>query len=154
MVASMVVLPPAPPVTRLPWVTRRSPMRPVIGALSSVNSRSSAAWRTIASLAATAAWALRNAWARCSKICSLMVRSRNSCCPRARSDWVKTTFDLAVAEVDLIEVARYARAYLDDVHGDEAADIFVLVHDGALRGLGDRHLRWRQRRLLLAFAAA
>src|SRR5262249_28491441 len=62
--------------------------------------------------------------------------------------------DLAVAEVDLIEVARYARAHLDDVHQDEAADIFVLIHDGALRGLGHRHLRWRRRRLLLAFAAA
>ena len=53
MVASSVVLPPVPPVTRLPGVTRRSPMRPVIGALSSVNVRSSSAWRTSASFAAT-----------------------------------------------------------------------------------------------------
>src|SRR6516225_6908467 len=67
---------------------------------------------------------------------------------------VTLVHDLAVGEVDLVEVARYARAHLDDVHGDEAADIFVLVHDGALRGPSDRHLRWRQRRLLLAFAAA
>jgi hypothetical protein len=61
MVASKLVLPPAPPVTKLPCVTRRSPMRPVIGALSSVYSRSSSAWRTIASFAATEALALRNA---------------------------------------------------------------------------------------------
>ena len=55
MVASSVVLPPVPPVTRLPGETRRSPMRPVTGARSSVNSRSSSAWRTAASLAATEA---------------------------------------------------------------------------------------------------
>ncbi len=35
MVASSVVLPPAPPVTRLPTATRRSPMRPSIGERSS-----------------------------------------------------------------------------------------------------------------------
>ena len=41
MVASNVVVPVVPPVTRLPGDTRRSPMRPETGARSSVNSRSS-----------------------------------------------------------------------------------------------------------------
>ena len=41
MVASIVVLPLVPPATRLPADTRRSPIRPETGALSSVNSRSS-----------------------------------------------------------------------------------------------------------------
>ena len=49
MVASKVVLPLVPPVTRLPGATRRSPMRPLIGARNSVNSRSSSAWRSSAS---------------------------------------------------------------------------------------------------------
>ena len=40
MVASSVVVPVVPPVTRLPGDTRRSPMRPDTGARSSVNSRS------------------------------------------------------------------------------------------------------------------
>ena len=43
MVASNVVVPVVPPVTRLPGATRRSPMRPDTGARSSVNSRSSVA---------------------------------------------------------------------------------------------------------------
>ena len=59
MVASNVVLPPVPPVTRLPGDTRRSPMRPSIGARNSVNSRSSSACRTAASVSVTAACALR-----------------------------------------------------------------------------------------------
>src|SRR6185369_8811599 len=64
MVASIVVVPPEPPVTRLPRETRRSPIRPVMGARNSVNSRSSSAWRTAASLAATEAVAARKAWVR------------------------------------------------------------------------------------------
>ena len=46
MVASSVVLPPVPPVTRFPIETRRSPIRPATGALNSVNCRSSSACRT------------------------------------------------------------------------------------------------------------
>ena len=55
MVASRVVVPVVPPVTRLPGETRRSPMRPDTGARSSVNSRSSSACRTAASCAVTLA---------------------------------------------------------------------------------------------------
>ncbi len=55
MVASRVVVPVVPPVTRLPGETRRSPMRPDTGARSSVNSRSSSACRTAASCAETLA---------------------------------------------------------------------------------------------------
>src|ERR1039457_7197661 len=54
MVASSVVLPAVPPVTRLPGETRRSPMRPLTGARNSVNWMSSSAWRTAASLLLTA----------------------------------------------------------------------------------------------------
>ncbi len=61
--------------------------------------------------------------------------------------------DLAVGEVDLVEIARYARAHLDHVDRDEAADIFVLIDDGALDRLGDRHLGRRRCCLLLALAA-
>ena len=64
MVASSVVVPVVPPVTRLPTDTRRSPMRPETGARSSVNSRSSVAWRTAASCAATDASATRLACVR------------------------------------------------------------------------------------------
>src|SRR5262249_26508268 len=60
----------------------------------------------------------------------------------------------AGGSVVFIEGPRCAPAHLGDVHRDEASDIFVLVHDGALRGLGHRPLRRRRRRLLLAFAAA
>ena len=77
MVASSVVVPAVPPVTRLPGVTRRSPMRPATGARSSVNSRSSSACRTAASFAGTDASALRLACARCSNTCSVMVLSRS-----------------------------------------------------------------------------
>ena len=58
---------------------------------------------------------------------------------------------LAVREMDLVEIAGDAGAHLDRVDRDEAADIFVLVDDGALDRLGDRHGRRRRRgRLLLA----
>jgi hypothetical protein len=55
----------------------------------------------------------------------------------------------------VVEVARDARTHLHHVDCNEAADIFVLVDDGALRRLGHRHLRRRRRGLLpRAFAAA
>ena len=46
---------------------------------------------------------------------------------------------LAVLEMHLVEIAGHARAYLDRIDRDEAADIFVLVDDGARNRLGDRH---------------
>ena len=64
MVASSVVLPVAPPDTRLPIDTRRSPMRPEIGAFSSVKLRSSSACFTAASCAVTEAAATREACRR------------------------------------------------------------------------------------------
>ena len=76
MVASRVVVPVVPPVTRLPGDTRRSPMRPDTGARNSVNSRSSMAWRTAASWAATVASATRSACVRWSKVCCVMVLPR------------------------------------------------------------------------------
>ena len=60
MVASSVVLPLVPPVTRLPGDTRRSPIGPSTGARKSVNSRSSSACRTAASFAVTDALAMRS----------------------------------------------------------------------------------------------
>ena len=48
---------------------------------------------------------------------------------------------LAVAEMHLVEIAGDARANLDRVHRDEAADIFVLIDDAALDRLRDRHRR-------------
>ena len=162
-------------------------MRPATGARSSVNSRSSSAWRTAASLAATEACAARNAWVRWSKVCSVMVRSRTSCLARSRSASVKARLalacasvplrlrngvlerplvdgeqeialldHLAVAEMDLVEIARDAGAHLDRIHRDEAADIFVLIGDAALDRLGHRHGRRRRRAAArrLALAAA
>ena len=62
---------------------------------------------------------------------------------------------LAVGEMDGREIARHPRAHLDRVDGHEAADILVLIDDGALHRLGDRHGRRRRRgRLLLAALAA
>src|SRR5258706_91464 len=69
IVASRLVFPDVPPVTRLPMDTRRSPIRPATGARSSVNSRSSAAWRSAACWAATDASAVRLACVRWSKVC-------------------------------------------------------------------------------------
>ena len=62
--------------------------------------------------------------------------------------------DLAVLEMHLVEVAGDARAHLDRIDRDEAPDILVLVDDGALDGLGDRHLRRWRRGLFLGLAAA
>ena len=62
--------------------------------------------------------------------------------------------DLAVLEMHLVEVAGHARAHLDRIDRDEPADIFVLVDDGALDGLGDRHRRRWRRGLFLGLAAA
>ena len=133
------------------------------GAFSSVNCRSSSAWRTAASCAATEASATRLACVRCSKVCSVMVRSRTSCEARARSLSVKARLAracasvaracasdvsngrrsmvnsrspcltiCAVLEMDLVEIAGDARADLDRVDRDEAADILVVVGHGLL----------------------
>ena len=61
---------------------------------------------------------------------------------------------LAVAEMDLVEIARDAGADLDRIHRDEAADIFVLVGDAALDRLGHRHGRRRRRSTALRLALA
>ena len=185
MVASSVVLPPVPPVTRLPGETRRSPMRPVTGALQlgELEIELGLAHRRL--LRCDRGLGVRAACVRCSKVCSLMVRSRSSCWPRARSASAKARLDLrlgqvrarlverglerplidgeqevallddlAVLEMHLVEVARHARAHLDRIDRDEAADIFVLVDDRALGRLGHRHRRrWRRRRLLRLAAA-
>jgi hypothetical protein len=62
--------------------------------------------------------------------------------------------DLAVLELHLVEVARHARTHLDRIDRDEPPDIFVLVDDGALDGLGDRYRRRWRGGLFLGFAAA
>src|SRR5207245_5647105 len=63
--------------------------------------------------------------------------------------------DLAVLEMHLFEMARDTRAHLDRVDRNEAADIFVVIEDRALDGIGDRHRRRRGRTLcrLLALSA-
>ncbi len=62
--------------------------------------------------------------------------------------------DLAVLEMDLVEVAGHARADFDRLHRDEAPDILVLIDDGALDGLRHRDGRRRRRGLLLWGLAA
>ena len=51
---------------------------------------------------------------------------------------------LPVGEMDLGQVSGHARAHLDRVDGDEAADIFVLIDDRALHRLRHRHRRRRR----------
>ncbi len=60
--------------------------------------------------------------------------------------------DLAVLEMHLVEIAGDARAHFDRIDRDEAADIFVLVDDGALDRLGDGDRRRRRRAALLLAA--
>ena len=63
--------------------------------------------------------------------------------------------ELPVLEMQLVEIARYARAHLHRIDGGEAPDIFVVVEDGALDRLRDGHGRWRRRTtLLLPLSAA
>ena len=63
--------------------------------------------------------------------------------------------DLAVLEMQLVEIAGHARAHLDRIDRDEAADIFVLIDDGALDRLRYGHRRrWRRTTLLLPLSAA
>ena len=176
MVASIVVVPPAPPVTRLPGETRRSPIRPATGARNSVNSRSSSAWRTAASLAATEA--ARRAEGLGALVEGLLgqgavahellgaieigfgegeiglglrqraLRLGDGVLERPLVDGeqqIALLDHLAVAEMDLIEIARDAGAHLDRIHRDEAADIFVLLGDAALDRLRHRHRRRRRR---------
>ena len=63
--------------------------------------------------------------------------------------------DLAVGEMHAVEIAGDPSAHFDRVDGDEAADIVVVIHDGALGRLRDRHggRGWRLRRLLLPLPA-
>ena len=61
---------------------------------------------------------------------------------------------LAIGEMDFRQVSGHARAHLDRIDGDEAADIFVPVDDRALHRIRHRY-GWRRRRraLLLALTA-
>ena len=54
--------------------------------------------------------------------------------------------DLAVGEMDAVEIAGHARAHLDRVDGDEAADILVIVDDVAFDRRRDRDGRRRRGR--------
>ena len=147
-------------------------MRPATGARNSVNSRSSSACRTAASLAATEA--VRRAEGLGALVESLLgdravahellgaieiglgegeiglgLRQRSSGLrdgvlerPLVDGEQQIALLDhLAVAEMDLVEIARDAGANLDRIHRDEAADIFVLIGDAALDRLGHRHGR-------------
>ena len=69
---------------------------------------------------------------------------------------VALVHQLAVLEMHAVEIAGDARAHLHGVHGDEAADIFVIVGDRLLHRLGHGHGRRRRRGglLLLLLLAA
>ena len=186
MVASSVVMPVVPPVTRLPGETRRSPIRPVIGARSSVNCRSSSACLTAASCAVDLR--LRGA-VRLGALIEQLLGDGALAHQRLRAlqvglgegeiglrlrqigahliervlerpavdgeQQIALLDDLAVLEMDLVEIAGHARADLDRVHRDEAPDILVLIDDGALDRLRHRHGGRRRRGLLLwGFAAS
>jgi len=60
---------------------------------------------------------------------------------------------LPVLEVDLVEIAGDTRAHFHRIHGGEAADIFVVVGNGAFRRLCHGHGRRRRRGGLLLRAA-
>ena len=172
MVASSVVVPVVPPVTRLPGDTRRSPIRPETGARSSVNSRSRLAWRTAASCAATDGLGhplglralveglLRDGAAAHQALpalqigfgvseigaglCEVRLRLRQRGLERPAVDGeeqVALLHQLPVLEVDRVEVAGYARAHLDGIDRNEAADVLVAIGNQPLDRLGDRHLR-------------
>jgi len=99
MVASKLVFPDVPPVTRLPTDTRRSPMRPDTGARSPVNSRSSVAWRSAACCAATEASAMRLACVRWSKVCWVITVPMARPWARARSLSANASVALACARL-------------------------------------------------------
>ncbi len=57
--------------------------------------------------------------------------------------------ELPVLEMQLVEIARDARAHLDGIDGGETPDIFVIVEDRALDRLRYDHRRWWWRTTLL-----
>ena len=160
--------------------TRRSPMRPVTGALSSVKLQ--VELRPDARpLPGRSPLPRRRAWpARAGRgSAAVMVVPRTRLRPRARSPSAKARLALAcsqcrlrllerglerpavdgeqrvagldhlsVAEVDGVQVAGDARAHLDRVDRDEAADVFLLVRHHLLHRMGDGDLRRRRRRSL------
>ncbi len=60
--------------------------------------------------------------------------------------------DLAVLEVDLIEISGHARPHLHRFHCDEAANILVMIRNHLRDRLGHRDLRRRRRVLWLRLA--
>src|SRR6185503_5588651 len=84
------------------------------------------------------------------------------CClewPRIDGEETVALFhDLAVGEVDRLQVTRYSGPNLYVIDGNKPPDIFVVVRDKPLRRLRDRNLRrrWRRSRGLagLLFPAA
>jgi hypothetical protein len=67
--------------------------------------------------------------------------------PVDRQQRIARLDELTVLEVYLFKVARDAAAHLDEVDGDEPADVFVGFSDAFDGRLGDRHLRrgWSRR---------
>ena len=62
---------------------------------------------------------------------------------------------LPVFEMQLVEVARNARTYLDRIYGGETTDIFVVIDDRTLDRLGNGNCRrGRTTTLLLPLATA
>ena len=60
---------------------------------------------------------------------------------------------LAVLEMDFLQITRDPRPHLDRIDGDKAADIFVLIDNGLLHRPRHRHRGRRRRRFGLGFAA-
>ncbi len=53
-------------------------------------------------------------------------------------------YELAVFELDLVQIAGDAGSNLDEIEGHEATNIFVIVTDQLFNRLGDGHLRRRR----------
>ena len=93
-------------------------------------------------------------WPRCSRL-SAKARLARACarlaCACAEGGLERPAVDgeqqvalldhLPVLEMDRVEIAGDARAHLDGIDRDEAADVLVVIGDQPLHRLGDRHLR-------------
>ncbi len=125
------------------WASRRSDMRSS-KVLSEMILRSISGWpRATSRLAFSTLVVAANSSARaCS---SARSNGRGS---MANSN-VALLDQLAVLEAHLVEIARDARPYLDDLHRIEATGVLVPLDDLALRRLGDGDRRCRRPSLLL-----